>query len=510
MKRYAWLFALAALAVPGPVQAAPAPAKNIRLTVLHTNDIHGWIMPRPAAFYAANPSRSIGGVAALVAYVKKAAGPKLILDAGDWFQGTPEGGLRDGRVMADVFNMVGYDALEVGNHDFDNGERNLQHIIKAIKPPVLCANVYREGRRVPECRPWIIKEVAGVKVGIFGLLTANMKALAFPDNIAGLTFRREVDEAKDAVAALRGQGATVIIALTHVGLESPAGPPFEGDQALAAQVEGIDLIVGGHSHTALPEGLRDAAHGTLIVQAGSELTRVGEVALEIDPATKKVVKSSARLVDLWPDETGSDPAADALVAGLSAEVKPIYDVVLATAAQALVRSRDGESALGDWMTDCERDWAGADLALQNGGGIRVDIPAGPVTFRQIFDIMPFNNRVVKFVMKGKDVRALLDHGLAMGHIAQVSGARLSYHRQAAEGKRLETVDIAGRPLRDDSTYTVATIDFLALGGDGYTAFAAAGSKDFTKTLLRDVLKRCAQKERLIQAPPAGRLAPLGD
>ncbi|MDD5629515.1 MAG: bifunctional UDP-sugar hydrolase/5'-nucleotidase [Elusimicrobia bacterium] len=491
--------------------ASAAQAGGIKITVLHTSDIHGWVMPRPAGFYEPEPKRVIGGAAALASYVKKVKGPKLVLDAGDWFQGTPEGTIRGGRAVAEIFNAVGYDALTVGNHDFDEGEANLEGLIKALEAPVLCANVYRsDGGRAPEFKPWLVKEVAGVKVGLFGLLNTNMKNLAFPEHIAGLSFRRGVDEAKDAVAALRAQGATVIIALSHQGLEPPGVTSFEADRFLAEQVEGIDLIVGGHSHVTPEKGERGAVHGTLIVQAGSELVRVGEAVLEVDARTKKVVRSSARLVRLFRDQVGSDPAVAKAVAQLSQEVGAVYDVVVGTAAAPLQRSKHGESALGDWITDCEREWAGTDLALQNGGGIRADIAPGPVTLRRLFDVMPFDNRVVKLVMKGKDVKMVLEHGVGMQRIVQISGAAVSFRRQAPEGARLVEVKLAGRDLVDESTYTVATIDFLAQGGDGYAAFDLAESKDFTKTTLRDVLRWCARKSPLIATPAAGRLVPWED
>ncbi|MDD5627674.1 MAG: bifunctional UDP-sugar hydrolase/5'-nucleotidase [Elusimicrobia bacterium] len=489
----------------------PAHARSVRITVLHTNDIHGWIMPRAAGTYGADPGRPIGGAAALAAYVKKVRGPKLLLDSGDWFQGTPEGTIRAGGSVVDVFNAVGYDALTVGNHEFDNGLPALQGLVQAARAPVVCSNVYgADGARSSLFQPGIIKEVGGVKVGIFGLLTGNMKNLSFPDNIAGLTFRRGVDEAKDAVAALRAQGATVVIALSHQGLEPPGAAGLEGDRFLAEHVAGIDLIVGGHTHTALKQGARDPVHGTLIVQAGTELLRVGVVGLEVDSRTGRVVKSSARLADLWPDQTGSDPALAKVVAGLNREVSAAYDVVLATAGAALTRNRDGESALGDWMTDCERRWAGADLAVQNGGSIRADIPAGPVTLRRLFEVMPFDNRVVKLVMKGKDVRSVLDHGVGLARMAQISGAEVSYRRRAPEGRRLTQAKVAGRELVDESTYTVATVDFLVKGGDDFTAFAAAQSADFTKTMLRDLLRDCALERPSIQPPPASRLVPAGD
>ncbi len=508
LKRLAW-GVVAALGIQ--IAAVPVSAVNIRITVLHTNDIHGGIMPRPAVFYEKDPQRLIGGAAALAAYVKKVKGPKILLDAGDWFQGTPEGALRGGQALAGVFNAVGYDALEVGNHEFDNGEKNLQEMIQELKAPVLCANVYHSvAQHASECKPWVVKDVAGVKIGIFGLLSTRMETGTMPESIAGLTFRRGIDEARGAVAALRDQGATVIIALTHQGFESPSGPAFEGDRTLAAQVEGIDLIVGGHTHTVLERGVRDETHGTLIVQAGADLTCVGEVTLEIDPGTKKVVQSSARIVELWLDVTGSAPVVVEAVAKISRDVQRLYDVVVATAVVALTRNRDGESALGDWVTDCERDWAGTDLALQNGGVFRNDIPAGPVTLRSLFYAAPYGNKMVKLVMKGKNVKSLLDQAVGMARMGQISGARVTFHRHAPPGHRLESVRISGKELVDESTYTVATVDFLVKGGDGYTAFAAAVSKDFTNTTMRDVMQGCALKKPRILPPPADRLVLLGD
>lgn len=493
------------------ILAVPARSGSIRLTILHTNDIHGWLLPRLPYFDPAETKRLIGGAEALAARVRKVPGPKLLIDAGDWYQGTPEGALRGGRSLAMFFNAAGYDALTVGNHEFDDGEANLQGLIKAIRAPVLAANIYREdGKRAPGFKPWVIKDVGGVKVGLFGLANPNMKSLAFPDHIAGLVFRSGIDDAKAAVAALRRQGATVIIAISHRGLEAPGTPDYQGDRLLARSVPGIDLIVGGHSHTVLKAGERDAAHGALIVQAGSELVRLGETVLEIDPKTRKVVHSSARLVDLWVDEAGPDPAMAEVLAGIAREVGSVYDVVLGTAAAPLLRDPNRDSSLGNWLTDCAREWAGADLALQNGGGVRADIPAGPVTLRRLYAVMPYDNRMVNLVMKGRDVRSILEHGVGMARIAQISGAEVSSRRGVPQGRRLGSVRVAGRDLVDESTYTVTTVDFLVKGGDGYAAFDSAVSAEFTTMKLRDVLQRCVQKSPLLTAPAAGRLVPLGE
>jgi 2',3'-cyclic-nucleotide 2'-phosphodiesterase (5'-nucleotidase family) len=166
--------------------------------------------------------------------------------------------------------------------------------------------------------------------------------------------------------------------------------------------------------------------------------------------------------------------------------------------------------LGDWIADCERAWAGADLALISGGSLRADLAEGPVTLRGLFDVMPFNNRAVTLVMTGRNLRQALEHGAGGSRWAQISGAEESFHSEASEGKRLASVSVAGRALVAESTYSVATIDYLAGGGDGYAAFELAQSSRDAKTPLFDVLKECALKKPRIKAPRGGRLVPLDD
>jgi len=489
---------LAALALGTPASAA----ETIKLRVFHTNDIHGWIMPRPDKFQT---NRLVGGAAALAALIAKESGPKLVLDAGDWWQGTPEGSLTKGEAVADVFNAIGYDAIVIGNHEYDNGGEDLKALVAKMKIPVLSANTYGDdGKLVPWVRPWILKEVAGVKVGILGLTTANMARLSFPKNVAGLVFRREVDAAREAVKELKKKGATVIIAVTHIGLEQEGKPKFEGDQTLAREVPGIDLIVGGHSHTFLNRPVQ-GENGTLIVQSGQYLQKAGRATLEIDPKTKKVVASAGELIDLWPDRVGEDPAVQAIVARHVDAVGKVFETVIATAPEAMSREADRESALGGWMTDCYRETLGVDTALQNGGGIRADLPAGPVTLRSIFNLMPFDNSLVKLNMKGSDIRALFDHAVGMGRIAQLSGADIEYFRPKPAGERLVSVKVRGAPLDDAATYSIATLDFLTSGGDGYSIFERFVSSEPTGVLARDMLNACARRQAVIAAPAAGRL-----
>ena len=169
------------------------------------------------------------------------------------------------------------------------------------------------------------------------------------------------------------------------------------------------------------------------------------------------------------------------------------------------RDAERESALGDWMADCYKENLGTDVALQNGGGIRAELPAGPVTLRSIFNVMPFDNALVKLTMKGADLRAVFDHGVGMGKIAQVSGADLEYRRPKPAGERIAAASVGGAPLDDAKLYTIATLDFLTSGGDGYSVFDRFVSSEATGVLARDALGACARKQGAVTAPAIGRL-----
>lgn len=487
-------------------------AGNIRIALWHTNDVHGWIMPREASFNTADPKRMVGGVAVLATAVGREKEPKLLIDAGDWFQGTPEGTLTKGKAVAEAYNALGYDFLALGNHEFDFDLDTVRSLVKAFRAPVLDCNIYdkKTGKRVGFVKPWAVKKVAGVKIGVFGLLTTHMRGLVLPRQIEGLEFRREIDEAKIAVAALKKEGATVIIALSHVGFEDPEREPFEGDQTIAASVPGIDIIVGGHSHSILRTAVRDATYGTLIVQAGSYLSMAGRTLLEIDPKTGKVVRSEDKLVDLWVDEFGEDPKLKAIVDKYAREVGDALEVTVATAATPIPHNRNwSESPMGGWMTDCARDWTKTDISFQNSGGIRAAIAAGPVTLRTIFNIVPFENTMVNLTMTGAQVREVLEAGAGGKGYMQSSGMEVVFDKSKPKGERLVSASVGGTALRDDGVYTVSTVDFIAEGGGGFGMFRSVEKRQYTYKLLRDVLEWCARKQGTLTAPAPGRIRVKG-
>lgn len=496
------------------VSTANLNAENLKVQLFHTNDIHGWYMSRPASFYKEDPKRLIGGFPVMANALKKLSEPgaaTFLVDAGDWFQGTPEGSLSKGSNTVALFNAMKYDLVTLGNHDFDFGEDELKWLIGELKMPVVVSNLYTtaDGKRVPYVKPFLIKEVSGVKVGFFGLLTRTMPKLVFPKNFQGLSAGDEVEWGRKTVAELKAAGADVIVLLSHAGLSSNQVKFPIDDRAIAAQVPGIDLIVGGHSHTALREPLRDAANGTMIVQAGTGLSRLGEAVLEIDPETKKVVSSQARLHDLWVDQYGEDPAALALVRKMQAEAGAALDVVIGTAAAFMGRNAAGESTLGSWMTDCARRYTKTQTAFMNSGGLRADLVAGPITSRDIFNIMPFDNALVTLYVSGEQLRQILEHSVSGEHgLLQVSGLSFSFDPAAPKGRRVREVSVSGLPLQGSATYTVTAPDFVVSGGDGYSALEGGADKAFMPILVRDALDWCVRGYSPVMPPEPGRIRKL--
>lgn len=496
---------LLSLLVAGLTLAAPAGAKVVRLQVVHTNDVHGWILPRPDR---RNGGRMVGGAAALGAFVKKvrAEGPTLVLDAGDWWQGTPEGSIPEGRAVAELFDAIGYDATTPGNHDYDAGEASLADLSGRMKTPVIASNiaVKATGAPVPYVKPFMVKKVGGVKVGIFGVITTQMKRLSFEKNIAGIEFQPEVEAARKAVAALKAQGAEVVIMLSHVGQERPEWAGALGDQTVAKEVPGIDMVVGGHLHVPLSPAIREG--DTLIVNTGCYLDRAGKAVLEYDTKAGKVVSSTDSLHMLWIDEVGQDPAIKAITDRWEEQVGKALDVVVATAAVALTKDRFSDSPMGNWMTDCLRRWTKTDIAFQNAGGVRTEFSPGPVRLRDIFSLMPFDNRVTTVYLKGADLKALFEHsvGKAPGYL-QLSGATVTFDPSRAEGDRVTGIEVRGRALEPESLYSVSAADFIVQGGDGFGAFSHAQDRADHDTLIRDVLGWCAKGEGTLEKPVGGRL-----
>lgn len=473
------------LLVLGWLAACAAPASRgdapVHLVVLHTNDVHGQALPT---------SRGTGGLARLAARLEEVRAEidephegLLLVDAGDWFQGTPEGRIDGGLPFLETFVSLGFDAMAVGNHELDHGVAHLQGLLAATAPPAVCANLYEPatGERIDWVRPWIEVERAGLTLALVGLLTPSTPEITHPD-ARGLDFRDPVAELR-AIEAELADRVDLVLPLTHLGHE---------DEVALAEALQPALIVGGHSHTFLNEGRR--VGDTLVVQSGSSARTLGRVDLWIDPETGAVLSSTARLLQLdeEPDPAWarSDVAAacDALGAQASAEL----EVVVGTLGAPLGRTSGPRSSpAGNFITDAFRARTGADVALHNKGGTRRSLDAGPVTRRDLFEVLPFDNTLVVLELSGAELGACLRTAIeGDGHSGlEFSGLRVAIRPREGGGQFVAaTVGDTEEPLDPERTYRVATNSFLARGGDGYIDPQWDPAPLDTGLLLRDVVE----------------------
>lgn len=442
------------LCLTGPGCAGPK-----TLTILHINDFHGALEPTRTG--ADRPEE--GGAARLAALVKtERTANTLFLAAGDLMQGTNLSNLFAGRPVIEAFNLMGLDASAVGNHEFDNGQPALRERAAEARFPFLAANIAGDG----PWRPAEIRKVGSLRVALFGLTTEETPVATHPRNVKGLVFNDPFAAARRMVAELRPR-ADLIVALTHLGAEE--------DEKLAAAVPGIDVIVGGHTHTRIEQP--ESIGGTLVLQAFERGVFLGRLDLEV--VAGKVTAHRYRLLPVTA-AAGEDPAVAALVAGYLQRLGDRMNEPVGTAVLDLEGSKDAmrtrETNLGNLVADAMREASGADVALINGGTIRAGIPAGPVTVGTIFNVLPFDNWLISFAITGKELRESLETGVSRvevrdGGFPQVSGMTYTFDPLAPAGSRIVSVSVGGAPLDETRRYVLATHDFLAAGGNGYTVFA---------------------------------------
>jgi len=473
---------------------APALTAAETLTILHVNDFHGALEPTRTA--AGRPEE--GGAARLAALVKSERTPAtLFLAAGDLMQGTNLSNLFNGKPVIECFNLMGLDASALGNHEFDNGLAVLAERAAEARFPFLAANIGGAG----PWKPAEIRRVGSLRVALFGLSAEETPVATHPRNVAGLTFDDAVEAARRMVAGLRPQ-ADLIVALTHLGIEE--------DEKLAAAVPGIDVIVGGHTHTKLEQP--ELVGTTLILQAFERGVVLGRLDLEI--AQGKIASDRYRLIPVTA-AAGEDPEVAAVVAGYSAKLGERMSERIGEAAADLEGAKDAmrtrETNLGSLVADVMREAAGADVALVNGGTIRAGIPAGPVTVGTIYDALPFDNWLMSFALTGRELREALETGVSRvevrdGGFPQISGMAFTFDSQAPAGKRVVSVTVGDAPLDESRRYVLATHDFLAAGGNGYTVFAGHDPVyNDSGRWLRDVLAQWWRPRGSVSAAADGRI-----
>lgn len=453
-----------------------------QIVILHTNDVHGAVTgyAKIAALKDAYEARG--------AYV-------LLMDAGDFSQGTTYVSLSKGANAIELMNLAGYDVATMGNHEFDYGYANLKTIFANAKFKVVCANIKDYGTLAFDANT-VFEAPDGTKIGVFGLDTPETATKANPALIKGVTFDDVVTTAKAQVAALTAKGCDYIVCLGHLGVDDESVGHQSVDVIKA--VDGIDLFIDGHSHTVIDGNDNKYETGdTMLVSTGTAFANIGVVTINGEKMTSGLV---AVTDDMAADETVK-AAADAIVAKVDAE----YDVVFASTEYLLDGNRapgvrTQETNLGDLITDAlvwktEEQGIDVDGAITNGGGIRATIAAGDITKNNINTVLPFGNTLAIVELTGAELLEALEASTynapsAVGAFPQVSGIEFtidetkdydandetypgSTYYGPASINRVTITSVGGKAFSLTASYKIVTNNFSAAGGDTYYVFAAS-------------------------------------
>jgi 5'-nucleotidase/UDP-sugar diphosphatase len=499
---------------PAAAQQTDGAAKSGELVILDTNDSHGAILPIDGA----------GGLAERASFIKAIRDeyPEvLLLDSGDINTGSALSGMFAGEIDIKAYNMMGYDAVAFGNHEFDRPLQALKAQMRRANFPFLAANIhYKKGGYLG--KPYIVRTFGALRVGIFGLTTVRTTAIANPD--PSLAFEDEIASAREAVQALRGkEGCDVVIALTHLGLVEEA-PGHVTSVKLAEAVAGIDLILDGHSHTYLERP--QEVGGARIVSAGEFGKFVGEGILRVEDG--KVASFDWKPVAIGGKDAPAsvlDPEVERMIAPYRAKAERTLSETIAQATGAFDfgdrLSRKRELALGDLVADGSlwyvRTVLGkkADFAFVNGGSIRAGLPAGAVSGERLATALPFDNWISVATLKGSEVTRLFEYIASIrqgaGGWAQVSGEvryAIDYSLGPDQGK-LVGLTIGGKPVDPEARYTFVTNDYLMAGGDGYAVLKGATEGWNAQVTFRDALIAYARAKKALTPATDGRIAVVG-
>jgi 5'-nucleotidase len=471
------LFMLVGL-LPAAVMAETAEPEIKTIYITHTNDTHGRVIGDDAPGEDGKPVDD--GVIGFARYkgvidALKAANEDMVLalDAGDATHGTNFATLSNGQSVIRLFNDMGIAAMGIGNHDFNYGFDDLQVMITEADFPLLAANVVKEGTTETVFETNRIFEVGGIEIGVFGLATPETKVKSSPVNTEGLEFLDPAEVAAAQVAELEEAGVGAIILLAHLGIDEES--EFTSKYVLD-QVEGIDLVIDGHSHHEIPDG--ELYNDSLIVMAGSYLENIGLVSMTFTDG--ELTETATEHIDFMEaQQYEADAELLASIAAIEEENERFTSVEVGELGVHLDGEREDvrskETNLGNLITDSMLAATGADVVITNGGGIRASIEAGMITMGDLLTVLPFGNMVTVIDVTGADIKAALEFGASdypnpAGKFPHVANLTYELVSQDDETYGVQNIMVGGEPLDEAQSYTLATNDFMAIGGDGYTMF----------------------------------------
>ncbi|MEI8702698.1 5'-nucleotidase C-terminal domain-containing protein [Mesorhizobium sp. ISC15] len=492
--------AIAALSASALGLSAGVSFADYTLNILHINDWHSRIESNnkyesTCSAEEETKGECIGGAARLITAIaqerKKLEGQNvLLLSAGDNFQGSLFYITYKGKTEGEFLNQMKFDAMGVGNHEFDDGEAALAPFLDMIQFPVLGANVKAnaQSKLGDRVKPSIVIEVGGQKIGIVGAVTNDTPELASPG--PNVKIEDDVKSITSEVEKLKGEGVNKIIAVSHIG--------YKRERDVIAKIPGVDVVVGGHSHSLLSntDPKAEGPYPTMVdnpdgyqvpvVQAASYSKYLGEFKVVFDD--NGIVKQASGDPIYLDKSITPDPAVLARIKELGAPIEALKNQEVAETTKAIDGSRENcrtrECEMGNLVSDAVLDRVkdqGVEIVISNGGGLRASIDQGTVTMGEVLNVLPFQNTLATFQISGKDLVAGLENGLSQiedgaGRFPQVAGLKYSFDKSAAPNAgRVKSVEVmeggAWVPINPDKDYLVATNNYVRQGGDGYKVFA---------------------------------------
>jgi len=466
-----------------PVHAEES--NTVSLTVLHWNDFHANNVEKIRVTDEGD-TLVRGGSAYLGAYLDhyREFYPRTIeFNAGDDFQGSPISMVTKGQSQVDIMNLLKPDVFTVGNHEFDYGWENVVETFSKAEFPVLLGNVVKEdsGERLFD-RETIV-DVDGVKVGVIGVVTEGLKIVTTAKVTKGLKVLPKVETVRKSLEYLNPITDIQII-LSHSG--------YWEDSVMAAEIgDEVELIVGGHSHTRIEEPIY--VNGVPIVQANAVGRYLGIVEMQIDTLNNKVVELDGR-IERIDNRFPKNQAINDLVTYQESTVAKEMDVVIADLITPLKRSYGSESNIGNWVTDSFRKYTDADITFVNNGGLRKDLEAGPITIRNILEVCPFSNELIRFKVSGKQLKEFVLFQVKENNYLQMSGMR--YHTIGGE---IISLTVGGEQVEEDREYSIVTLNYVT---DHMKRFFNFDPENIVLENLylidREVLVDIAKQEKIIE------------
>lgn len=487
-------------------------ATDKKVTLLFTNDVESAYDPIPA-FWLDDLDR-IGGIAEMTTLINELRAKNtrtFLFDSGDIFTGALAKETQ-GALAFDLMALMGYDALAIGNHEFEYGVDVFGWQKNRAPFPVLGANFFYKGTDHPFAQAHTIIERDGVRIGVVGIMGRDAVSAIIPAFIAPLDVTEEAAAVQKSVDAIRDE-VDLVVLLTHMGKTAPMQTDAETDPmtqrdidadiALAGAVTGVDVLFGGHADAGTPEPVVHPETGTLIMQTYGQATHLGFLELIIDNETGKITGYDGKLIPVDADRYAPDPIVRARIEAARAAAPDLFEVIGASDSY-MNRKYVRESTLGNLFADIFREKAGTDIAFIHPGSLRKDLPEGPIRRVDVLDVYPFIDHVLTMTLNGRQLRDLIEQSLTFERgLLEVSGMEVTYDLSKPEYSRVLTLTKDGKPIEAEDEFTVGAPTIIANGADLFTTFTEV-EKTGNAGLISEILLEYFSSRDIVRAPALGR------